>query len=73
VIPATCSIIVDATGFNPNSNPRATAAGQSSNYGDKIVVSAPGNFLHDMTCGGGGPLDYTNLFGGTSERVSTRC
>jgi hypothetical protein len=68
-IPTTGSILVGATAFdplNPGDNPRATAAGKASNYGDRIVVSAPGDALHDITCRNLTPSDYTNRFGGTS-------
>jgi len=66
VIPPTDSILVGATAFDPVDNPRATAPGASSNYGTRIVVSAPGDLVHDVTCGQFSPSDYTNSFGGTS-------
>ncbi len=65
-IPATGSILVGATGFDPVDNPRAIAPGKASNYGGRIVVSAPGDALHDITCRNLTPSDYTNQFGGTS-------
>jgi serine protease AprX len=57
---------VGATAFDPVDNPRAIGPGKSSNYGDRIVVSAPGDASHDVTCRNLSPSDYTNLFGGTS-------
>ena len=66
-IKPTGSILVGATAFDPAANPRATAPGaQSSNWGARIVVSAPGDSAHDVTCGDGSKTDYINAFGGTS-------
>lgn len=68
-IPPTGSILVGATAFNPADladNPRETALGKASNFGDRIVVSAPGDATHDVTCRNFTPSDYTNQFGGTS-------
>jgi subtilisin family serine protease len=73
-IEPTGSILVGATAFdpaNPAANPRATApGGQSSNWGARIVVSAPGDIAHDVTCGDGSKTDYINAFGGTSGAVA---
>jgi len=73
-IEPTGSILVGATAFdpaNPAINPRATApGGQSSNWGARIVVSAPGDSAHDVTCGDGSKTDYINAFGGTSGAVA---
>lgn len=73
-IKPTGSILVGATAFdptNPATNPRATApGGQSSNWGARIVVSAPGDPAHDVTCGANSKTDYTNAFGGTSGAVA---
>lgn len=66
-IKPTGSILVGATAFDPAKNPRATApGGQSSNWGTRIVVSAPGDCAHDVTCGDVSKSDYINAFGGTS-------
>jgi subtilisin family serine protease len=62
----TGSILVGATAFDPVDNPRAIAAGMSSNFGDSIVVSAPGDPMHDLTCRDLTASDYTSQFGGTS-------
>jgi subtilisin family serine protease len=65
-IPPTGSILVGATAYHPTSNPRAAVGGEASNWGPRIVVSAPGDRNHDVTCDTG-PIDsYRNNFGGTS-------
>ena len=70
-IKPTGSILVGATAFDPATNPRATApGGQSSNWGARIVVSAPGDSAYDVTCGDGSKTDYINAFGGTSGAVA---
>ena len=58
----TGSILVGATSFDANENKRATF----SNFGDRIVVSAPGDPDHDVTCGPSTDNTYRNSFGGTS-------
>lgn len=64
----TGSILIGATAFNADHNKRA----RFSNFGSRIVVSAPGSVNHDVTCGieddNGNPSDsaYRNGFGGTS-------
>jgi subtilisin family serine protease len=65
-IPPSGSILVGATAFDPVNNPRAIAPGMSSNYGVRIVVRAPGDAAHDVTCRDLSASDYTNRFGGTS-------
>ena len=37
-----------------------------SNYGPEVVVSAPGDEVHDVTCSSAGDTAYRNDFGGTS-------
>ena len=70
-ISATGSILVGATAYDQTTNPRATAqGGQSSNWGSRIVVSAPGDFSYDVTCGDGSRTDYIDTFGGTSGAVA---
>ena len=59
---ATGSILVGATVFDAHVNKRA----DFSNYGDDIVVSAPGDQEHDVTCGESRDDAYWNAFGGTS-------
>ena len=58
----TGSILVGATAFHETQNKRASF----SNYGSRVVVSAPGDPLHDLTCGQAGDSAYRNAFGGTS-------
>ncbi|MGA8027759.1 MAG: S8 family serine peptidase [Bryobacteraceae bacterium] len=65
-ITASGSILVGATDFDPVVNPRATSGGQASNWGPRVVVSAPGDASHDVTCGDLSNTDYRNDFGGTS-------
>jgi hypothetical protein len=63
-IPPTGSILVGATKFDPATNIRA-----NSNGGARIVVYAPGDRDHDLTCA----LlrnKYRNKFGGTSGAVA---
>jgi subtilisin family serine protease/C-terminal processing protease CtpA/Prc len=58
----TASILVGATAYDDNFNKRAWF----SNYGSRVVVSAPGDQLHDLTCGQVSNNAYRNGFGGTS-------
>ena len=61
-IPPTGSILVGATAYHPSQNPRASF----SNFGSQVVVSAPGDPQHDLTCNSTGDAAYRNGFGGTS-------
>ncbi|MGA5895076.1 S8 family serine peptidase [Streptomyces venetus] len=61
-IPETGSILVGATAYDATVNKRAWF----SNYGPRIVVSAPGDSSHDVTCDSGSDSAYRNNFGGTS-------
>jgi subtilisin family serine protease len=61
-IPATGSILVGATAYDPAQNPRAWF----SNYGPRITVCAPGDGSHDVTCDNASDTAYRNNFGGTS-------
>jgi subtilisin family serine protease len=61
-IPPTGSILVGATEFDPTQNRRASF----SNFGPTVVVAAPGDSTHDVTCHSSGDNAYTNSFGGTS-------
>jgi hypothetical protein len=61
-IPPTGSILVGATSYDPASNPRAWF----SNFGPNIVVAAPGDSDHDVTCFTASDASYRNQFGGTS-------
>jgi subtilisin family serine protease len=58
----TGSILVGATSYDPVINKRA----RFSNFGSRIVVSAPGDLDHDVTCGHSADDSYRNGFGGTS-------
>lgn len=58
----TGSILVGATAYDPGFDKRA----HFSNYGSRIVVSAPGDVQHDLTCGQSSDTSYRNGFGGTS-------
>lgn len=60
--PETGSILVGATEFHPNQNPRASF----SNFSPRVVVSAPGDAFHDLTCDSSGDSAYRSGFGGTS-------
>ena len=61
-IPETGSILVGATEYHPTENRRAGF----SNFGPRIVVSAPGDGSHDVTCSSAADGAYRNNFGGTS-------
>jgi subtilisin family serine protease len=61
-IQPTGSILVGATQYDPNDNVRAWF----SNYGSRVVVSAPGDQDHDVTCSNSADDTYRNGFGGTS-------
>ena len=58
----TGSILVGATAYDEKLNKRAWF----SNYGSRVVVSAPGDPFHDLTCGQAADNTYRNDFGGTS-------
>ena len=58
----TGSILVGGTLADGLNNKRA----RFSNYGPEVVVSAPGDQLHDVTCGPSSDTAYRNDFGGTS-------
>ena len=58
----TGSILIGATAFHATQNKRA----DFSNFGDRVVVSAPGDLDHDVTCGKSSDQSYRNRFGGTS-------
>ena len=61
-IPETGSILVGATAYDSSINKRAWF----SNYGSRIVVAAPGDPSHDLTCDATSDTAYRNGFGGTS-------
>jgi subtilisin family serine protease/C-terminal processing protease CtpA/Prc len=58
----TGSILVGATAYHDTQNKRASF----SNFGSRVVVSAPGDPTHDLTCAQSGDNAYRNAFGGTS-------
>ncbi len=60
--PETGSILVGATQYDPVLNRRAGF----SNWGPRIVLSAPGDSAHDVTCDSASDSAYRNAFGGTS-------
>ena len=61
-IPATGSILVGATEYHATENRRAGF----SNFGPRVVVCAPGDASHDLTCSSSSDSAYRNGFGGTS-------
>jgi hypothetical protein len=61
-IPATGSILVGATEYDPAQNRRAWF----SNYGGQMVVCAPADSSHDITCNSSSDNAYSIGFGGTS-------
>lgn len=61
-IPETGSILVGATEYHATQNRRAGF----SNFGPRIVVCAPGDGSHDLTCNSTADSAYRNGFGGTS-------
>ena len=61
-IPPTGSILVGATRYDSKENIRA----YFSNFGSRVVVSAPGEPTLDLTCSSRGNAEYTDVFGGTS-------
>jgi subtilisin family serine protease len=61
-IPETGSILVGATEYHATQNRRAGF----SNFGQRIVVCAPGDASHDLTCSSSSDSAYRNGFGGTS-------
>ncbi|MDQ1285490.1 MAG: family serine peptidase, partial [Thermodesulfobacteriota bacterium] len=61
-IPETGSILVGATEYNSTQNRRASF----SNFGPRVVVCAPGDGSHDLTCSSSSDSAYRNGFGGTS-------
>lgn len=60
-IPPTGSILVGATRYGDSTN-----VFDHSNFGDRVVVYAPGDIAHDLTCSDSGASAYRNCFGGTS-------
>jgi subtilisin family serine protease len=64
-IPPTGSVLVGATKYDPQLNIRGT-----SNVGCRIVVYAPGDEKHDLTCDVPATDGYTRFFGGTSGAVA---
>ncbi len=64
-IPPTGSVLVGATSYHPTLNRPG-----ASNVGCRIVVYAPGDEDHDLTCGVPAKDDYTSRFGGTSGAVA---
>jgi subtilisin family serine protease len=61
-IPPTGSIFVGATEYHATENRRASF----SNFGSQVVVCAPGDATHDVTCNSTADNAYRNGFGGTS-------
>lgn len=65
-IPPTGSILVGATAYDSADNPRAASGSEGSNWGPRVVMSAPGDQNHDVTCSIESASSYRNDFGGTS-------
>jgi hypothetical protein len=63
-IEKTGSILVGATLFNPDD--RINRRAPFSNWGERVVVSAPGDRTNDVSCSSGADNGYLNNFGGTS-------
>ncbi len=61
-IPETGSILVGATEYHATQNRRAWF----SNFAARVVVCAPGDSSHDLTCNSSADDAYRNGFGGTS-------
>lgn len=61
----TGAIIVGATRYDDDSR-AVFEGGLASNWGERVVVSAPGERKHDITCRDETDNDYTNQFGQTS-------
>jgi len=66
----TGSILVGATAYDPKANPRVAFGPQASNWGARVVVSAPGDPTNDVTCSASSPTAYRNDFGGTSSAAA---
>ena len=64
-IPPTGSILVGATEFLPF-QPLDNVRASFSNFGTNVVVAAPGDPNHDLTCSDTADDAYRNGFGGTS-------
>jgi subtilisin family serine protease len=64
-IPPTGSIVVGATAYAPQGNPRAS----ESNYGSRVAIWAPGDSQHDLTASDSSNTAYRTDFGGTSGAV----
>lgn len=62
LVPPTGSILIGATEYDPVENRRASF----SNFGTTVVVCAPGDPQHDVTCSIDSDSAYQNAFGGTS-------
>jgi len=60
----TGSILVGATVFDPDETVNRRAG--FSNWGERVVVSAPGDMGNDVSCSSGADNGYLNKFGGTS-------
>lgn len=60
----TGSILVGATSYHAHENTHKRAP--FSNFGKRVVISAPGDPDHDLTCGQVADNSYVNGFGGTS-------
>lgn len=66
-IQPTGAILVGATAYDPVQNPRAASGTESSNWGARISVSAPGDGSNDVTCATTTLDWYRSDFGGTSS------
>jgi hypothetical protein len=63
----TGSILVGATTYDLKGNPRASF----SNFGSSVMVCAPGDPDHDVSCSAGSDSSYRNRFGGTSGAANS--
>ncbi|MDQ1637976.1 MAG: hypothetical protein QOF62_1315 [Pyrinomonadaceae bacterium] len=60
------AIIIGGTNYDENENLPGKADNWETNWGSSVVISAPADEMHDLTCSDKGKDRYRNSFGGTS-------